>query len=285
VVKVAADRELVDACRAAMRGERFLYAGAMTPLIEDFLSRGQDQPSADDPLTHREQQVVKLLAEGYRSKEIAAALVISEKTVERHRANILEKLEIPGRVELTRYAVRRGLIEPEAWPSCSRPGRRGRTHRPSSAPRGPVPPPALPPLWPWPAPTGSAVPERDVGNEDQRRRQNVEGVEQRQEQGLADQRGSGRDDHPNGAEIWERGGQVDRVTAAPRASVERGSSARAGGRGRRQRARCSHSSAASTIAAAPARTETSAAWGTSIPLSAPCCSSSDPSTSITPASR
>ena len=112
VVKVAADRELVDACRAAMRGERFLYAGAMTPLIEDFLSRGQDQPSADDPLTHREQQVVKLVAEGYSSKEIAAALVISEKTVERHRANILEKLEIPGRVELTRYAVRRGLIEP-----------------------------------------------------------------------------------------------------------------------------------------------------------------------------
>jgi DNA-binding NarL/FixJ family response regulator len=112
VVKAAADRDLVDACRAVMRGETFLRVGAMTPLIEDFLSPAQDRPPAEDPLTPREQQVVKLVAEGYSSMEIAAALVISEKTVERHRANILEKLDIPGRVELTRYAVRRGLIEP-----------------------------------------------------------------------------------------------------------------------------------------------------------------------------
>jgi len=113
VVKSAADRDLVEACRATLRGERFLYPGAMTPLIEDFLNRArQNLPLREDPLTPREQEVVKLVAEGYSSKEIADALVISEKTVERHRANILEKLGMRDRVELTRYAIRQGLVEP-----------------------------------------------------------------------------------------------------------------------------------------------------------------------------
>jgi DNA-binding NarL/FixJ family response regulator len=113
VLKTVADRDLVEACRAAMRGERFLYPGAMTPLIADFLHRArQDLPVREDPLTPREQEVVKLVAEGYTNKQIADALVISEKTVERHRANILEKLGMRDRVELTRYAIRQGLIEP-----------------------------------------------------------------------------------------------------------------------------------------------------------------------------
>jgi DNA-binding NarL/FixJ family response regulator len=113
VLKTVADRDLVEACRAAMRGERFLYPGAMTPLIADFLHRArQDLPIREDPLTAREQEVVKLVAEGYTNKQIAEALVISEKTVERHRANILEKLGMRDRVELTRYAIRQGLIEP-----------------------------------------------------------------------------------------------------------------------------------------------------------------------------
>jgi DNA-binding NarL/FixJ family response regulator len=113
VLKTVADRDLVEACRAAMRGERFLYPGAMTPLIADFLHRArQDLPIREDPLTPREQEVVKLVAEGYTNKQIAEALVISEKTVERHRANILEKLGMRDRVELTRYAIRQGLIEP-----------------------------------------------------------------------------------------------------------------------------------------------------------------------------
>jgi DNA-binding NarL/FixJ family response regulator len=66
----------------------------------------------EDPLTPREQEVVKLIAEGRTSEEIAETLVISKKTVERHRANILEKLGMRNRVELTRYAIRRGLVEP-----------------------------------------------------------------------------------------------------------------------------------------------------------------------------
>jgi DNA-binding NarL/FixJ family response regulator len=113
VVKTVADRDLVEASRAAMRGEKFLYPGAMTPLIADFLHRArQDLPVREDPLTPREQEVVKLVAEGFTNKQIAETLVISEKTVERHRANILEKLGMRDRVDLTRYAIRHGLVEP-----------------------------------------------------------------------------------------------------------------------------------------------------------------------------
>ena len=113
VLKTVADRDLVEAVRAAMRGEKFLYPGARTPLIEDFLNRArQELPVREDPLSPREQEVVKLVAEGYTNKQIAETLVISEKTVERHRANILDKLGMRDRVELTRYAIRHGLIEP-----------------------------------------------------------------------------------------------------------------------------------------------------------------------------
>ena len=113
VLKSAADRDLVEACRAAMRGEPFLYPAAVAALIRDYLeraSRGEAVPS--DPLTPRELEIVKLVAEGYSSDEIAATLVISKKTVEHHRSNILEKLGMRDRVELTRYAIRRGLVEP-----------------------------------------------------------------------------------------------------------------------------------------------------------------------------
>jgi DNA-binding NarL/FixJ family response regulator len=112
VLKSAADRDLVEACRAAMRGEPFVYPGAVRALIREFLEgarRGETQ--SKDPLTPRESQIVKLIAEGDSTREIAAELVISEKTVERHRANILEKLGMHDRVELTRYAIRRGLVE------------------------------------------------------------------------------------------------------------------------------------------------------------------------------
>jgi DNA-binding NarL/FixJ family response regulator len=113
VVKTVADRDLVEACRAAMRGESFLYPGAMSVLVRDYLHRARnDQPVREDPLTPREREVVKLIGEGHSSKEIAHTLVISEKTVERHRANILEKLGMRDRVDLTRYAIRRGLVEP-----------------------------------------------------------------------------------------------------------------------------------------------------------------------------
>jgi DNA-binding NarL/FixJ family response regulator len=113
VLKSAADEDLVAACRAAMRNESFLYAGVAGTLVRDFLDRmrrGERMPRA--VLTEREDEVVKLIAEGHSSKEIAEQLVISVKTVERHRANILAKLGMRDRTELTRYAIRAGLIEP-----------------------------------------------------------------------------------------------------------------------------------------------------------------------------
>jgi DNA-binding NarL/FixJ family response regulator len=113
VLKTAANRDLIEACRAAMRGEPFLYPAAVQALIRDYLeraSRGEEAP--EDPLTPRELEIVKLIAEGHTSEEIAEMLFISKKTVDRHRANVLEKLGMRNRVELTRYAIRRGLVEP-----------------------------------------------------------------------------------------------------------------------------------------------------------------------------
>jgi DNA-binding NarL/FixJ family response regulator len=112
VLKRAADRDIVEACRAAMRGEPFLYPAAVTALIREHLERarsGEHVPAS--ALTPRESEVVKLVAEGFSSQEIAEALVISIKTVERHRANILHKLGMRDRVELARYAIRQGLVE------------------------------------------------------------------------------------------------------------------------------------------------------------------------------
>jgi DNA-binding NarL/FixJ family response regulator len=108
VLKSAADHDLIEACRAALRGETFLYPRAVKALVREFIESGD----TGDPLTAREQEVVKLIAEGYTSRAIGEELVISEKTVERHRSNILEKLGMRDRVELTRYAIRRGLVEP-----------------------------------------------------------------------------------------------------------------------------------------------------------------------------
>ncbi|GAA4515920.1 MULTISPECIES: response regulator [Nonomuraea] len=113
VLKSVADRDLLEACRAAMRGEPFLYPGAVTALIRDFLqrdTRGEELPGS--LLTPREEEIVKLIAEGHSSKAIADMLVISIKTVDRHRANVLAKLGMRDRLELTRYAIRAGLIEP-----------------------------------------------------------------------------------------------------------------------------------------------------------------------------
>jgi len=113
VLKTAANRDLVEACRAAMRGEPFLYPPAVTAVVRDYLERARESDEApSDPLTPREQEITKLIAEGHPNAEIARMLVISPSTVERHRSNILEKLGMRNRVELTRYAIRRGLVEP-----------------------------------------------------------------------------------------------------------------------------------------------------------------------------
>jgi DNA-binding NarL/FixJ family response regulator len=113
VLKTSVDRDLVEACRAVMRGEPFLYPSAVRAIVRDHLDRARrGETVRTDPLTPREQEVVKLIAEAHSNDEIAELLVISKKTVERHRANILEKLGMHDRVQLTRYAIRRGLVEP-----------------------------------------------------------------------------------------------------------------------------------------------------------------------------
>jgi DNA-binding NarL/FixJ family response regulator len=111
VLKSSADEDIVDACRRTMRGESFLYPSAVTALVRDYVERGGDGGQFD-VLTPRELEVLKLIAEARTSKEIAQELFISIKTVERHRQNILDKLGMRDRVELTRYAIRRGLIQP-----------------------------------------------------------------------------------------------------------------------------------------------------------------------------
>lgn len=113
VPKSVADRDLVEACRAALRDEPFIYPGAESALIRTYLDRaraGDRLPAR--PITEREEEILKLVAEGHSSKEIAHLLVISVKTVERHRANLLQKLGLRDRLELTRYAIRVGLIQP-----------------------------------------------------------------------------------------------------------------------------------------------------------------------------
>ncbi len=113
VLKSAADQDLVEACRAVMRGEPFLYPRDVPALVREHLdatTAGGRLPNA--LLTARETEIVKLIAEGYTSQQIADLLVIAPKTVESHRANILQKLAMRDRVELTRYAIRAGLVEP-----------------------------------------------------------------------------------------------------------------------------------------------------------------------------
>jgi DNA-binding NarL/FixJ family response regulator len=110
VLKTAVDRDLVEACRAAVRGEPFLYPGAVRALMRDYLERAAAGETLHE-LTPREEEIVKLVAEAHTNDEIAELLHISKKTVERHRANVLEKLGMRDRVELTRYAIRRGLVE------------------------------------------------------------------------------------------------------------------------------------------------------------------------------
>jgi len=112
VLKSDADQDIVEAVRRTMRGQSFLYPSAVSTLVRDYVERGRPDEQQLDILTPRELQVLKLIAEAHTSKEIAQELVISVKTVERHRQNILDKLGMSDRVELTRYAIRRGLVEP-----------------------------------------------------------------------------------------------------------------------------------------------------------------------------
>ena len=110
VLKQKADQDLVDAVRAVARGDSFLTNSAMGSLVREWMADASAGPR--EPLSPREQEVLKLIAEAHTNREIGELLGLSAKTVESHRASILRKLGMRDRVELVRYAIRRGLVEP-----------------------------------------------------------------------------------------------------------------------------------------------------------------------------
>jgi DNA-binding NarL/FixJ family response regulator len=105
-----ADGSLIDAIRTVAAGDTFLGSQTQQALMRQWREDGRTQP--EDALTPREHEVLKLIAEAYTNRQIADALRLSEKTVESHRANVLAKLGMRDRVELVRYAIRKGLVEP-----------------------------------------------------------------------------------------------------------------------------------------------------------------------------
>jgi DNA-binding NarL/FixJ family response regulator len=110
VLKREADQDLVGAVRAIDRGDAFLTNAAERSLIREWME--DDSKGPEIPLTPREQEVLKLIAEAHTNAQIAQILHLAEKTVESHRANLLRKLGMRDRVELVRYAIKRGLVEP-----------------------------------------------------------------------------------------------------------------------------------------------------------------------------
>jgi len=114
VLKKAADSDLVNAIHVVARGDCFLYPSAAKMVVEDYLEKlrsGQEPTSSYDTLTDREREILKLVAEGYTNREIAESLFISVKTVETHKSNIMEKLNLHKRAELVRYAIRKGILQ------------------------------------------------------------------------------------------------------------------------------------------------------------------------------
>jgi DNA-binding NarL/FixJ family response regulator len=106
VLKSVADHDLIDACRAVMRGERFIHPDT------ERVPHASGESAEGPRLSPREAEILTLIAEGHSVPTIARMLVISPRTVDRHRENLFAKLHLNSRVELTRYAIRRGLIEP-----------------------------------------------------------------------------------------------------------------------------------------------------------------------------
>ncbi|RJQ42577.1 MAG: DNA-binding response regulator [Gaiellales bacterium] len=114
MLKQAADSDLVNAIQTVARGDYFLYSSITRTVVENFLLKpynGRESDSCCDTLTEREQEILKMIAEGYTCREIAEFLVISVKTVESHKAKIMDKLDLHKRPELVRYAIRKKILQ------------------------------------------------------------------------------------------------------------------------------------------------------------------------------
>jgi two-component system response regulator NreC len=111
IPKRAAPDDLVSAIHVVSQGNVFLYPTLAKLLVKDFIQRTESgEDSAAEVLTPREREVLTYIAEGHTNREIAEELVISHKTVDRHRENIMRKLNLHSRVELVKYAIEKGLI-------------------------------------------------------------------------------------------------------------------------------------------------------------------------------
>jgi DNA-binding NarL/FixJ family response regulator len=113
VLKEAPITDLISAIKAVNRGESYMSPSISKKVIEDYIRRAKlgEEAGIDDILSDREREVLQLIAEGHSYDEIASLLCISKKTVETHRANIMEKLNIHDKVGLVKYAIRKGLTK------------------------------------------------------------------------------------------------------------------------------------------------------------------------------
>jgi DNA-binding NarL/FixJ family response regulator len=112
-IKSSGHDELLVAIRAVLSGKTYVSPEISDKVMEGYLERKKQikEKSSWDTVTQREREVLKLVGEGYRNKEIADYLCISIKTVEKHRANIMEKLDLHSASALTAYAIEKGLVE------------------------------------------------------------------------------------------------------------------------------------------------------------------------------
>jgi two-component system response regulator NreC len=117
VLKDSPGTDIIDAIRAAMRSEFFLSSKIEAGVIDYYLKNKKKRPVVRgyDLLSEREQQVFRLVVEGKSAKEIAELLFVSPKTIEKHRANIMNKLDVHGRLELLKYAIKIGIVDPVSW--------------------------------------------------------------------------------------------------------------------------------------------------------------------------
>jgi two-component system response regulator NreC len=117
VLKASPSTDILEAIRMAHRDEYFLSSRLKAEVIGKYLKTKQSAPALRgyDLLTEREQQVFRLVAQGRSTSQIADILCVSPKTVEKHRTSLMNKLGVHDRLELLKYAIKIGIVDPELW--------------------------------------------------------------------------------------------------------------------------------------------------------------------------
>jgi two-component system response regulator NreC len=117
VLKASPSLDILDAIRAAYRGEYFLSSRLQAEVIGKYLQAQRSVPSVRsyDLLSEREQQVFRLVAQGHSTSQIANILCVSPKTVEKHRTSLMNKLDVHDRLDLLKYAIKIGVVDPDLW--------------------------------------------------------------------------------------------------------------------------------------------------------------------------